>query len=69
MTAPNWHRLHTAIAGVEFPCDHSDLVRQAAAAGADDDVLGHLSALPRRRYTDSGAVVTACGELAPGDSS
>lgn len=65
MTAPDYKRLHTAIAGARFPCEHSELVRQAAASGADDDTLGHLSALPDRRYDDVDAVEAACAELDP----
>ncbi|HVV14565.1 DUF2795 domain-containing protein [Amycolatopsis sp.] len=63
MTAPNYHRLRQAIAGARFPCEQGDLLRQAAAAGADDDTLGHLSALPRRSYDDADAVETACKQL------
>jgi hypothetical protein len=66
VTAPDYTRLHHAIDGAEFPCEHSDLLRQAAAAGADDDTLGHLSALPRRRYDDADCVVAACADLHPG---
>jgi uncharacterized protein DUF2795 len=64
MTAANHTRIHEAISGVEFPCEYSDLVRQAAAAGADDDTLGHLAALPRRSYPDAASVLDAC--LRPG---
>ncbi|KAA9150301.1 DUF2795 domain-containing protein [Amycolatopsis acidicola] len=63
MTAPDYERLRSAIAGARFPCEHGELLRQAAAAGADDDTLGHLSALPRRRYDDAGAVESACSAL------
>lgn len=66
MTAPDHDRLHKAVAQARFPCEREDLVRQAAAAGADDDTLGHLSALPRGTYHDADAVEAACTRLPPG---
>ncbi|MTD53376.1 DUF2795 domain-containing protein [Amycolatopsis pithecellobii] len=65
MTAPDYDRLRTTVDGMRFPCEHSDLLRQAAAAGADDDTLGQLSALPRRRYDTAEAVEAACTEGKP----
>ncbi|GLY71395.1 DUF2795 domain-containing protein [Amycolatopsis taiwanensis] len=43
-------RLWTLLSDVDFPCSRAELLRHAAAGGADDDVLGHLAALPERRY-------------------
>lgn len=44
-------RLHTLLSDVDFPCDRTELLRHAAAHGADDDdVLGHLAALPQDGY-------------------
>lgn len=43
-------RLRALLSDVSFPCGRAELLRHAAAGGADDDVLGHLAALPEHRY-------------------
>lgn len=39
-----------------YPCGPGELLRAAAAAGAGDDVLGPLGALPARDYADADEV-------------
>ncbi|RSM53585.1 hypothetical protein DMH03_37980 [Amycolatopsis sp. WAC 01376] len=46
-----------------YPCGRDELLRAAAAAGAGDDVLGPLGALPAQDYADGERVweaVRAC---------
>lgn len=49
--------MRVLLSGVDFPCDRVELLRHAAACGADDDVLGHLAALPWTRYASLDAVI------------
>ncbi|GAA5155657.1 MULTISPECIES: DUF2795 domain-containing protein [Amycolatopsis] len=62
MTLPEEDRLRTLLSDVDFPCDRAELLRQAAAQGADDGTLGHLGGLPDRTYRDLGAVTSALTE-------
>jgi hypothetical protein len=59
MTTPDDERLRELLSEVEYPCDRAELLRQAAAHGADDGVLGHLGCLPERDYDGFGAVTEA----------
>ncbi|HKS48619.1 MAG TPA: DUF2795 domain-containing protein [Amycolatopsis sp.] len=49
-------RLRTLLSDLDFPCGRADLLRHAAACGADDDILGHLGALPEGSYAGIDAV-------------
>lgn len=62
MTKPDDDRLRTLLSEVDYPCDRAELLRQAAANGADDEVLGHLGCLPQRSYAGFGAVTEALSE-------
>ncbi|WP_410663987.1 DUF2795 domain-containing protein [Amycolatopsis sp. lyj-84] len=46
---------------VDYPCGRDELLRAAAAAGAGDDVLGPLGALPASDYADGDGVWDALG--------
>ncbi|HET6503166.1 MAG TPA: DUF2795 domain-containing protein [Amycolatopsis sp.] len=50
-------RLRTLLSDVDFPSDRAGLLRQAAARGADYDLLGHLAALPEGSYSSPDAVI------------
>ncbi|GAB3584623.1 hypothetical protein GCM10027445_61060 [Amycolatopsis endophytica] len=63
MTTPDPDRLRALLSEVDFPCERSELIRQATAHGADDSVLGHLGAIPDSTYRDLDSVTTACGEI------
>ncbi len=45
----------------DYPCGRDELLRAAAAAGAGDDVLGPLGALPSNDYADGDGVWNALG--------
>jgi hypothetical protein len=49
--------LRTVLSDMDFPSDRAGLLRQAAACGADDDLLGHLAALPEGSYSGPDAVI------------
>jgi hypothetical protein len=63
MTLPDEDRLRTWLSEVDYPCDRAELLRQAAAHGADDGTLGHLGCLPERSYPGFGAVAHALAEV------
>ncbi|MFC3450542.1 DUF2795 domain-containing protein [Amycolatopsis speibonae] len=44
------------LAEASYPCGRDELLRAAAAAGAGDDVLGPLGALPASDYADGDGV-------------
>ncbi|WP_020499859.1 DUF2795 domain-containing protein [Sciscionella marina] len=46
----NTDSLATTLGGLEYPCDRRTVILHAAAEGADDDLLGHLCALPERQF-------------------
>ena len=50
-------RLRTLLSDLEFPCGRAELLRHAAAGGADDDLLGHLAALPDDSFTGPDAAI------------
>ncbi|HVW44487.1 MAG TPA: DUF2795 domain-containing protein [Amycolatopsis sp.] len=62
MNAPSDDRLSPLLSDVDFPCDRAELLRQAAAHGADDTTLGHLSCLPDDSYADYAAVARALAQ-------
>lgn len=62
MTLPEENSLRTLLSEVDYPCDRAELLRQAAAHGADDGTLGHLGCLPERSYTGFDAVTGALAE-------
>ncbi|GAB3006669.1 DUF2795 domain-containing protein [Amycolatopsis acidiphila] len=62
MTLPEEDRLRTLLSEVDYPCDRAELLRQAAAHGADDGTLGHLGCLPERSYAGFDAVNSALTE-------
>ncbi|WP_410659142.1 DUF2795 domain-containing protein [Amycolatopsis sp. lyj-112] len=47
------------LADASYPCGREELLRAAAAAGAGDDVLGSLGAVPTRDYEDADGVWVA----------
>jgi uncharacterized protein DUF2795 len=49
--------LRTVLSDMDFPCDRAELLYHAASCGADDDVLGHLAALPDGRYPGPDEVI------------
>lgn len=59
---PEYERLRALLSDVDFPCDRAELLRQAAAHGADDSTLGHLSCLPDEHYAGYEAVVAALAQ-------
>ncbi|QRP49548.1 DUF2795 domain-containing protein [Amycolatopsis sp. FDAARGOS 1241] len=60
MSFPDHDTLSRHLAGVRYPCGRAELLRQATAAGAGDDVLGPLGALAAEaRYDDLDGVWTA----------
>lgn len=62
MNMPEPDRLRALLSDVDYPCDRAELLRQAAAHGADDSILGHLSCLPDERYAEYQAVVDALSQ-------
>lgn len=62
MTEPDEETLRTLLSEVDYPCDRAELLRQAAAHGADDTALGRLGCLPERSYAGIGAVTSALAE-------
>lgn len=50
MVQPNPDRTRAFLDGVEYPCGPVELVRYAAARGADEDLLGHLGSLADQRF-------------------
>ncbi|GHF82455.1 hypothetical protein FHX82_004669 [Amycolatopsis bartoniae] len=62
MTLPEEDRLRTLLSEVDFPCDRAELLRKAAANGADDATLGHLGCLPDDSYPNLDAVAHALTE-------
>lgn len=62
MTTPDHERLRELLSEVDYPCDRAELLRQAAAHGADDAVLGHLGCLPERSYAGFSAVTEALAQ-------
>jgi len=59
MTIPDRGALEPHLAEVQYPCGRAELLRQAAAAGGGDTVLGFLGNLPDDNYADLDAVWTA----------
>ncbi|TVT28583.1 DUF2795 domain-containing protein [Amycolatopsis cynarae] len=62
MHVPEEDRLRPVLSDVDYPCGRAELVHQAAAHGADDDILGHLAGLPEGDYTCFEAVTGALAE-------
>jgi Protein of unknown function (DUF2795) len=62
MHMPKQDRLRALLSDVDYPCGRAELIRQAAAHGADDEVLGHLGALPDRDYAAFEAVISEFAE-------
>lgn len=49
MGQPSPDRIRHYLQDAEYPCDRVELVRYAAARGADEDLLGHLGSLPEQQ--------------------
>ena len=52
-----------ALKGTDFPCSKADLIKQAKANHANDDVIELLDELSRRRYETMADVQKAVGEV------
>jgi hypothetical protein len=52
MAATDVERLRRALSGVDFPADKSDLVRSVDQAGADDETVRALKAVPPRHICE-----------------
>ena len=52
MAATDVQRLRRALSGVDFPADKTDLVRSADQAGADDETVRALKAVPPVTYAN-----------------
>ncbi|WP_277809731.1 DUF2795 domain-containing protein [Chromohalobacter canadensis] len=52
-----------ALKGVDFPCNKADLIKQAKANHADDDVLKVLDEFPQRQYETMADIQKAVGEV------
>ncbi|MBZ5876813.1 DUF2795 domain-containing protein [Chromohalobacter israelensis] len=52
-----------ALKGTDFPCSKADLIKQAKANHANDDVVELLDELPRQRYETMADVQKAVGEV------
>jgi len=62
MNMPSDDRLRAVLSDVDYPCDRAELLRQAAAHGADDTTLGHLSCLPDGSYAGYHEVTSALAQ-------
>ncbi|MFW3616010.1 DUF2795 domain-containing protein [Billgrantia antri] len=49
--------------GVDFPAQREDLVTQAQANGAEDDVLEVIRRLPEQKYESMADVTKGVGEV------
>jgi hypothetical protein len=59
MDKPSPIQMQKFLGGIEYPVGRADLVRHASACGADDTLLGRLSALPDRTFDGPDAVSRA----------
>ena len=57
MVTTDVERVHRALAEADFPAEKTELVRSATAAGADDDTVRALNAIPPVEYANVGEVV------------
>lgn len=60
--------LRAKLGGLDYPCDRRTVIQHAAAEGADDDLLGHLCALPERLFHSAdevGAALSSRTRTAP----
>ena len=49
------------LGGMEYPASKSDLVEQARASGADDEVISRLESMPDREYGGPDEVMKELG--------
>lgn len=61
MGALDWDAVRRSLDGLEYPCDRKAVIEHAAAHGADDDLLGHVGALPEREFNGRDEVDAALG--------
>lgn len=52
-----------SLKGIDFPCNKSDLVKQAHANQATDDIVDVLNDFPRREYKTMADIQKALGEI------
>lgn len=52
-----------SLKGIDFPCDKSDLVKQAKANQAADDIIDVLNEFPNRQYDTMADIQKALGEI------
>ncbi|MBS9402250.1 DUF2795 domain-containing protein [Halomonas sp. TRM85114] len=52
-----------ALKGVDFPCRKADLVKQAKANDASDEIIEVLNAFPDRQYETMADIQKALGEV------
>lgn len=57
MAATDAERVRQALSAADFPAEKADLVRWATRAGADDDTVRALNAIPPESYANVGEVL------------
>ncbi|MDP9987997.1 hypothetical protein J2S98_003175 [Arthrobacter oryzae] len=59
---PNPIQIQKFLGGIDYPAKREDLLSRAKEAGADDNVMKALEALPEREYDSPTAVSSAISD-------